>query len=137
LKDIAMIALAHGGGGLESMLALPLPRARKILKLFPSIGDPGADKILLFCGALTKLALESNGLRVLVRLGFGDESKSYATTYRSVMSALGAAAEGDPADLARAHQLLRAHGQLVCTRSAPDCDACPLAKSCRFAAIVG
>jgi endonuclease-3 len=90
LKDVASIALAHGGGGLESVLAMPTPRARKTLKLFPGIGDPGADKILMFCGALPKLALESNGLRVLVRLGFGDESSSYATTYRSVIAALGA-----------------------------------------------
>ena len=29
-----------------------------------------------------------------------------------------------------AHQLLRAHGQALCKRSGPDCDACPLAARC-------
>ena len=32
-------------------------------------------------------ALESNGLRVLVRLGFGEDRKSYAATYKSVREA--------------------------------------------------
>jgi hypothetical protein len=34
--------------------------------LFPMIGEPGAEKILLFSGVLPVPALESNGVRVLV-----------------------------------------------------------------------
>ena len=34
------------------------------------------------------LALESNGLRVLLRLGFADEKKSYSASYRGVQQAL-------------------------------------------------
>ena len=30
--------------------ALPLAKARALLKLYPTIADPGADKILLFAG---------------------------------------------------------------------------------------
>jgi endonuclease-3 len=134
LKEIAELALAEGGGGLEPVLELPAAAAKKILKKFPSIGDPGAEKILVFCGAARELALESNGLRVLVRLGFGDEKPSYSATYRSVREATAGEIERDPAWLARAHVLLRAHGQALCTRTSPDCDACPLAKGCRCAA---
>ena len=49
---------------------------------FPMIGEPGAEKILLFSGVLAVLALDSNGVRVLVRLGVGEERKSYAATYK-------------------------------------------------------
>lgn len=133
LKDIAALALEHGGKGLESVSKLPLPAARKVLEKFPSIGAPGADKILLACGLSNTLALESNGLRVLARLGYGTEAKDYAATYRSVLS--GVAGEVvDDADWAwRAHRLLRAHGQTLCKRTSPDCAACPLARNCAYA----
>jgi endonuclease-3 len=65
---------------LKSVLKLPLPKAKKALQKFPGIGEPGAEKILLFTRTHPLMALESNGLRVLVRLGFGAEHKNYATT---------------------------------------------------------
>jgi len=117
---------------LSAVLRLPIPQAKKALKKFPGIGDPGAEKILLFAGVLPVLALESNGLRVLSRLGFGREEKNYSTTYRSVQTAV---SEGLPADcewLTRAHQLLRQHGKELCKTTKPKCEACPLRKSCRY-----
>lgn len=86
----------------------------------------------MFCGASDLLALESNGLRVVVRLGYGAEKSGYAATYRSALEALSPELDRTRAALVRAHQLLRTHGQALCTRSSPDCDACPLAVSCRF-----
>ena len=51
---------------------------------FPSIGEPGAEKILLFARVYPVLGLDSNGVRVLTRLGLVVEAKSYAATYRGV-----------------------------------------------------
>ncbi len=133
LKDIASIALDLGGGDLTSVLDLPTPAARKALKRFPSIGDPGADKILVACGSGETLALDSNGLRVLVRVGFGAESKNYAAMYRSVVAAVSSDSPKDARGLLRAHQLLRTHGQTVCRRTVPDCEACVLEAHCAFA----
>ena len=45
------------------------PASEKALKRFPSIGDPGAEKILLFTRSYPVMALDSNGLRVLCRVG--------------------------------------------------------------------
>jgi adenine-specific DNA glycosylase len=53
-----------------------VPAERKALQLFPSIGKPGAEKIPLFTKTAPVVALESNGLRVLVRLGYGREEKN-------------------------------------------------------------
>ena len=121
LKEIAELALELGEGALESAEAL---------MRFPSIGAPGAQKILMACGKGKALALESNGLRVLLRLGFGAESKNYAQSYRSVQQALASELPRSSAARLSAHQLLRAHGQALCKRTGPDCDACPLAARC-------
>ncbi len=130
LKEIAELALELGGGTLEALLELPEAQAQKQLARFPAIGAPGAQKILMACGKGSALALESNGLRVLLRLGLGSESKNYAQSYRSVQQALAGELPRTPAARLAAHQLLRTHGQQLCKRTSPDCDACPLARRC-------
>lgn len=129
MRDAARIA---GELDLESVLALPAAKAVKALKKFPSIGEPGAEKILLFARAQPLFALESNGLRVLVRLGYGKEQKSYSATYRSVREATTGEAPKDVDGLIRAHQLLRRHGQEICRRAAPICESCPLQVDCAY-----
>jgi endonuclease-3 len=115
--------LAKGGG----------PGARKVLKRFPGIGEPGADKLLLAAGSAVTLAPDSNGLRVLVRLGYAKEDANYAKTYRAAAEAVAPELSDDRAWLVAAHQLLRRHGQETCRRSEPRCEVCPLAKGCDFA----
>ncbi len=104
--------------------------ARKLLKKFPGIGEPGADKLLLFAHRAITLAPDSNSLRVLVRLDFADEQKAYSATYRAVAAAVMPQLPGDPEWLIRAHQLLRRHGQDLCRRAEPECTACPLRELC-------
>src|ERR1044071_6243110 len=88
LCELALIALNEFGGDLNAALRLPLPKAKKALQKFPGIGEPGAEKILLFTRSYTVLGLESNGLRGLLRLGFGDEKKNYSASYRAVQEAI-------------------------------------------------
>jgi endonuclease-3 len=107
--------------------------AQKILKRFPGIGDPGADRLLLAAGSAATLAPDSNGLRVLVRLGYAKEDANYTKTYRAAAEAVKAELRADAKWLAAAHQVLRRHGQETCRRSEPRCDVCPLEKGCAFA----
>jgi endonuclease-3 len=132
LRKCAQIALEEFDGDLRPVLKLPLAKAKRALQKFPGIGEPGAEKILLFSRVHPVLALESNGVRVLLRLGFGQEMKSYAATYRLVQRAVAEAGDGDYAWLMGAHLLLRRHGQELCRRSEPRCDACPLAADCEY-----
>jgi endonuclease III len=132
LRRIAEIALEEFGGDLRPVLKLPLKDAKKALRRFPSIGEPGAEKILLFAGSHPVLALDSNGLRVLLRLGFGKEDKNYARSYRSAQEAVAPGLPLDTAWLIEAHQLLRRHGQELCKTNHPRCDACPLNKGCSY-----
>ena len=96
------------------------------------IGEPGADKILVFAGRARLLPLDSNGLRVLQRLGLTTDEKDYRAAYRRAQEVLAPALPRGPDALIDAYQLLRHHGQELCRRSEPACDRCPLRKFCAF-----
>jgi endonuclease III len=121
----------HTHADLDAVLrALPLARARTLLKRFPTIADPAADKILLFAGIAPLPALESNGVRVLARLGLFREDRTYAASYRAAITVL--AADGQPgcAWLAQAFLVLREHGKTLCKRGEPHCGPCLLSDTC-------
>lgn len=131
-REIARLVLDEAGGDLAGRLsALPVPKAKALLKRFPSVGDPGADRILLFSGLDARPSIESNGLRVLVRLGVVDERDTYAAMYREAVAALAEAARGERAWLMDAWHVLREHGKRVCRRSEPHCLACAADPLCR------
>jgi endonuclease III len=132
IRQIAEIAHWIFKDDLEAMLAKPLPVARKALKKFPSVGDPGAEKILMITRSHPVLSLESNGLRVLLRLGFAEQKKSYSTTYRGIQDAIRDQLPKTYDGLIAAHQLLRRHGQELCKRSQPLCSQCPLKEDCGY-----
>ncbi|MGA9643633.1 MAG: hypothetical protein WBQ72_19705 [Terriglobales bacterium] len=134
LRQSAEIAQILLKGALDAALAESLAKAKKTLRQFPTIGEPGAEKILMFAGKYPVFGLESNGLRVLQRLGFAREQKSYSASYRAVQQALCGQLPKDCPSLTGAHQLLRRHGQALCRRARPLCEKCPLRESCAFAA---
>jgi len=119
-------------GDLSRVLEEPDEVAKRALRRFPGIGEPGAEKILLFAGGRPFLAPDSNGLRVLSRLGLIGEESSYARTYsaaRAVSGSLGT----DVARFQLAHAVLRVHGKRICRRKEPMCTSCPLRRRCAFA----
>jgi endonuclease-3 len=132
LRRVAQISLQEFDGDLDAVLKQPLAKAKKALKKFPGIGDPGAEKMLLFSRTHPILALDSNGLRVLLRLGYGEERKSYASTYRSAQEAVESELKKDFDWLIAAHRLLRRHGQELCKMKGPICSACPLKEYCVY-----
>lgn len=132
-REIARITNTQFGGNLDRILDEPYPKAKKALKQFPSIGEPGAEKILLFCGKGPDLPLDWNGLRVLTRVGYGRAQKSYGATYKSVQEAIRAELPRPAPALAKAHLLLRQLGKTLCRDKQPLCGECPAAPMCAFA----
>lgn len=132
LRSSAQLVQRSFHGDLKNVLRLPLKQATKSLNKFPGIGDPRAEKILLFTKTYPILALESNGLRVLLRLGFGEDHKNYSTAYKSAQNAVKDQLKPDCDWLIGVHQLLRRHGQELCRRTDPACTQCPLNKVCRY-----
>lgn len=132
LREIATICLDEFGGDLSGALRRAPAEAIKALKRFPSIGDPGAERILLFSRSLPVLALDSNGLRVLRRLGFAREDRNYTKSYRCAQEAARGQLPKDCDVLIEACQLLRRHGQELCKTNHPRCEACPLRAVCVY-----
>lgn len=130
----AAIVMERCGGDLASTLrALVVPKARALLKRFPVIGDPGADKILLFSGIAARPSIDTNGLRSLVRFGFFPQQPSYAASYKAGLALLVSDGRTDREWLMQAYLRLRSHGKNLCRRGAPLCEACPLDRSCAHA----
>lgn len=132
LRAIAAIALEDFGGDLSAAVRREPKEAIKALRKFPSIGEPGAEKVLLFSGSAPILALDSNALRVLLRLGFGKEEKSYSKSYKGAQAAADSEIPRTCAARIEAYQLLRRHGQELCKRNHPRCEACPLRRDCVY-----
>jgi endonuclease III len=133
-QEIARITLSQFGGDMDQILKLPYAQAKKALKQFPNIGDPGAEKILMFCSASPGLPLEWNGLRVLTRIGYGRWQKNYGAAYRSVQEALKPELPRKAEAIAQAHLLLRQHGKEICRDKSPQCYACPVKELCAYPA---
>jgi len=131
IRAAARVAVEAGLDVLRRQVHDAPAKARKTLKKFPGIADPGADKLLLLSRAGRSLAPDSNALRVLLRLGYGEEAKDYGRSYRSVAAAVADELPEEYDALIELHQLLRLHGQVTCTRRAPDCARCSMASMCR------
>ncbi len=132
LKDIAARVKDEYVGDLRAALVGPIAQARKILKSFSNIADPGADRILLFAGIAPVAAVPSNCPHVLVRIQRGLERKNYGVTYKEAQQAI---AEEVPEKFdarIRAYLLLKRHGQELCKRTKPRCTQCPVKSSCAF-----
>jgi endonuclease III len=82
LQELAFRVENEFGGDLRAALAGPVPKARKLLKSFHGIADPGADRILLFARMSPIAAVPSNCAGVLLRIRKNATSKNYSVTYR-------------------------------------------------------
>lgn len=132
LKEISMRVRDQYDDDLRAALRGPLADARKKLKSFHSIADPGADRILLFAGIAPIAAIPSNCPYVLIRILHGQERENYGVTYREAQQAVAASVPEKLESRARAYLLLKRHGQETCKRTKPKCDKCPVSESCAY-----
>ena len=132
LKEIAARVKDEFAGDLRSALVGPIVQVRKLLKRFPGIADPGADRILLFGGIAPVAAIPSNGPHVLVRIQRGLERESYALTYREAQQAIMTEIPEEFDARSRAYLLLKCHGQELCKRTKPKCSECPVSNYCAY-----
>ena len=143
LKLTARIANENFGGNLKWSLEKlmkdektpvekRLRRAKGALKEFPVIGEPGADKILLFSGMAPIAAVPSACTGVPQRIFFGHEDKNYGKGYRAAQEAIAAEVPENFEARQRAYLLLRKHGQEICKRTKPKCEICPISRMCAY-----
>jgi endonuclease-3 len=133
LKQIATRVVEEHSGDLRTILAsLSATQARKLLKTFPGIGNPGADRILLFARIEPVAAVPSACPHVLVRVTEGSAGDTYAATYAAAQQLQNALPAVFDARI-RGYLLLSRHGRELCKRTNPACERCPLRPVCAFA----
>jgi endonuclease III len=143
LKQIARIVKKKAGGNLKSALKKIIPKkserdgkelrtAKKLLQEFPVIGEPSAEKILLFAKLAPVAAVPSACVGVPMRLWFAGEGKNYAADYRQARELLNSGLPETFESRQRAYLLLKKHGQEICKRSVPKCEICPVAAHCAY-----
>lgn len=133
VKAIASRVHKEFAGDLRSVLAaLPVAKARAMLKEFPGIAAPGAERILLFAGLAAPAAVPSSCPYVLVRIESGHEPATYGAAYAQARQTLEQQLPATAAARMRAYLLLQAHGRSLCKRTNPKCDLCPVAASCAY-----
>ena len=132
LREIAARVETEFGGSLRAVLKRPLAEAKKALRKFPTLGEAGAEKILLFTKTAPVAAVPSNCIHVPLRLGFGRESKNWAASYKSAQEAiLAELPEACEAQL-RAYLLFKQHGRTLCKSARPKCEECPVTDECGY-----
>ena len=132
LKEVAARINDEFGGDLRGSLVGPIAKVRKILKSFPGIAAPGADRILLFAGISPVAAVPSNCTGVLARILTGREEKNYNKSYREAQQWIDAGVAATFDARTRAYLLLKRHGQEICKRNHPKCTQCPVNTACAF-----
>jgi endonuclease-3 len=133
MQESAALVVGEFDGDLDSALSRPINQAKRALQRFYGVGEPAAERILLLRRAYPVLPLDSNGVRTMVRLGYGFEDKNYARMYRSVADAARPELIEDFDWLTDAHVLLRRHGQELCKTAAPRCELCVVRRDCDYA----
>jgi endonuclease III len=143
LKEIASSVNDEFGGNLKAILKKSLQEekrqpgkgiraAKKVLQQFPVIGEPSAEKILLFSKLSPVAAVPSAALDVPIRLWFGEPGKNYAADYAKARNLLNGGLGENLEARQRAYLLLKKHGQEICKRSKPKCERCPLTAHCIY-----
>jgi len=143
LQEIARKVKDEHGGSLKAALkkwmqeekqqtSRGVRTAKKILREFPVIGEPSAEKILLFSKLAPVAAVPSAFVEVPARLWFGKAGANYPADYRAARDILSAGLAETFEARQRAYLLLKKHGEQICKRSKPKCEICPLTGQCAY-----
>ncbi len=109
-----------------------LKATKKVLQEFPVIGEPSAEKILLFAELAPVAAVPSAFVHVPIRVFLDETGKNYAADYRAAREILDVGLPKTYGPRQRAYLLLKKHGQEICKRAKPKCERCPLTEQCAY-----
>ena len=131
IKEVATKIHHAYSGDLTGALRAHAEGARKILRQFPGIADPGADRILLFGDITPVAAVPSNCPHVLPRILTGRDDQTYRDKYKTAQQAIDEKLPEDYVVRRRAYLLLKVHGQDTC-KAKPQCGVCPVHLNCAY-----
>ena len=116
--------LVNSGGGLEKILSLPYPEAKKVLSSMKGIGPKTADVYLMIIRRDPVFPVDTHIFRIMKRLGVADEKDDYESLRKKLERAT------PPEKRMKAHLALIEFGRTTCRARNPRCDDCFLSKLC-------
>jgi endonuclease-3 related protein len=124
LRNLLRFIVEQYGGSLDAMFNTGVASLREQLLEINGIGPETADAILLYGGGLPTFVVDTYAHRILARHGWLD----YDATYDDIKDYFESTLPNDAALYNEYHALLVRVGKDYCKRSAPNCEACPLAE---------
>lgn len=126
LNQLAHQLISKYQGRLESILALPIEPARKLLLELPGVGPKTADILLLFWARKPVFPVDRHIARIAIRLGLVTGRAGYEQIRSKLESMF------HPQEYLRAHLGLIRIGREYCRPRNPRCHACCLARYCSY-----
>jgi endonuclease-3 related protein len=123
LRNLLQFVIEHYDGSLDRMFRTQLATLREQLLAIHGIGPETADAILLYAGGMPTFVVDTYTHRVLARHGW----IAYEADYHQIKDHFETALPPDAALYNEYHALLVRVGKEFCRRTAPHCEACPLA----------
>lgn len=124
LRNLLQFVVEQYDGSLDAMFSTNLQSLREQLLAINGIGPETADAILLYAGAMPTFVVDTYSHRILARHGWLD----YDASYDDIKDYFESTLPDDAALYNEYHALLVRVGKDYCKRTAPKCEACPLAE---------
>ncbi|MCB9483100.1 MAG: endonuclease III domain-containing protein [Dehalococcoidia bacterium] len=121
-----------GGGSVDALLEGDAGEVRSRLLEIWGIGPETADAMTLYAARKPTFVVDAYAYRIFERLGCPPGPRRYDVYREFLLSRLVAMRGPDVSFLNEWHALLVRHGQQICTKSRPRCEACPLLRRCDF-----
>jgi endonuclease-3 len=128
--SLQQITVRYGTLTLDFLASYRTDKIRAWLEQFPGVGPKTSGAVVNFSVLRRRaLCLDTHHLRIVQRLGLvrhGDVAMTEERLMRIVPESW------DAAMLDEDHQLIKRHGQEICTFSDPKCSRCPLLSMCPY-----
>jgi endonuclease III related protein len=123
LRNLLKFVIDEYDGSLDAMFSTNVATLREQLLAIRGVGPETADAILLYAGGLPTFVVDTYTHRILARHGW----IGYDADYHEIKELFESLLPADASLYNEYHALLVRVGKDFCRRSAPKCDACPLA----------
>lgn len=126
LKKLSKIIISKYEGDISKLLKNKNIDTRKELMSLPNVGPKTCDVLLLNCGILKTVPVDTHISRIAKRLGLVPYNAGYEVIRRKLDQIF------NPNDRQMAHLLLIMHGRKICKAKNPLCKKCIINEKCHY-----
>lgn len=128
IQEFCRVLVEEHGGSIDQLLSGDAEAVRTRLLGIWGVGPETADAMTLYAARLPTFVVDAYAYRLAERMELAPGARQYEPYRQAFLAAIGP----DVARLNEWHALIVRHGQQICRRTNPLCDACPLLEDCPF-----